>query len=154
MTDAPRVEILPPPGAPVFGIERFEGVLSRRIFAFLIDAFLILLLLIPFAVLSLFLTIFTLGLLALPVVWGVMAFFYFTLFTGGAKSATPGMRLMDVELRDLRGGRPDMLQAGVRALAYLASNTVLPVIICAIALFDLRRRTLHDMLTSTVVVRR
>jgi uncharacterized RDD family membrane protein YckC len=153
MTDAPRVEILPPPGAPVFGIERFEGVLSRRIFAFILDCILIAVLTIPFVVFSFFLAILTLGLLAIPI-GGVLTFFYFTLFTGGAKSATPGMRLMGIELRDLRGGRPDLLQAGVRTLAFMASNTVLPVIICAIALFDLRRRTLHDMLTSTVVVRR
>ena len=69
-------------------------------------------------------------------------------------SATPGMRLMGIELRDSRGGRPDLLQAAVRVVIFLASNAILPILICAIALFDLRRRTLHDMLTSTVVVRR
>lgn len=153
MTDAPQAEILPPFGAPVFGVERFEGVLSRRIFAFILDCFLIALLTIPFVLFSLFLAIFTFGLLIVPV-GGVLTFFYFTLFTGGTKSATPGMRLMGIELRDLRGGRPDLLQAGVRTLVFMASNTVLPVIICAVALFDLRRRTIHDMLTSTVVVRR
>lgn len=153
MTDAPRVEILPPPGSPIFGIERFEGVLSRRIFAFILDCILIGLLTIAFVVFSLFLAILTFGLLIIPI-GGVLTFFYFTLFTGGAKSATPGMRLMGIELRDSRGGRPDLLQAGVRTLVFMASNTVLPVIICAVALFDLRRRTIHDMLTSTVVVRR
>jgi uncharacterized RDD family membrane protein YckC len=153
MTDAPRVEVLPPPGAPVFGIERFEGVLSRRILAFILDCILIGLLTIPFLVLSFFLAVLTFGLLVIPI-GGVLTFFYFTLFTGGAKSATPGMRLMGIELRDLGGGRPDLLQAGARTLVFMASNTVLPVIICAVALFDLRRRTIHDMLTSTVVVRR
>lgn len=153
MTDAPRVEVLPPPGAPVFGIERFEGVLSRRIVAFILDCILIGLLTIPFLVLSFFLAVLTFGLLVIPI-GGVLTFFYFTLFTGGAKSATPGMRLMGIELRDLGGGRPDLLQAGARTLVFMASNTVLPVIICAVALFDLRRRTIHDMLTSTVVVRR
>lgn len=153
MTDAPRVEVLPPPGAPVFGIERFEGVLSRRIVAFILDCILIGLLTIPFLVLSFFLAVLTFGLLVIPI-GGVLTFFYFTLFTGGAKSATPGMRLMGIELRELGGGRPDLLQAGARTLVFMASNTVLPVIICAVALFDLRRRTIHDMLTSTVVVRR
>lgn len=153
MTDAPQVEILPPLGAPVFGIERFEGVLSRRIFAFILDCVFIALLTIPFLVFSFFLAILTLGLLVVPI-GGVLTFLYFTLFTGGSKSATPGMRLMGIELRDLRGGRPDLLQAGARTLVFMASNTVLPVIICAVALFDLRRRTIHDMLTSTVVVRR
>lgn len=153
MTDAPQVEVLPPPGAPIFGIERFEGVLSRRIVAFILDCILIGLLTIPFLVLSFFLAVLTFGVLVIPI-GGVLTFFYFTLFTGGAKSATPGMRLMGIELRDLGGGRPDLLQAGARTLVFMASNTVLPVIICAVALFDLRRRTIHDMLTSTVVVRR
>ncbi|MHB1220122.1 MAG: RDD family protein [Alphaproteobacteria bacterium] len=153
MTDAPRVEVLPPPGAPIFGIERFEGVLSRRIVAFILDCILIALLTVPFLVFSFFLAVLTLGFLVIPI-GGVLTFFYFTLFTGGAKSATPGMRLMGIELRDLGGGRPDLLQAGARTLVFMASNTVLPVIISAVALFDLRRRTIHDMLTSTVVARR
>ena len=153
MTDAPRAEILPPPGAPVFGIERFEGVLSRRIMAFILDCILIAILTIPFLIFSFALAILTFGLLVIPI-GGVLTFFYFTLFTGGSKSATPGMRLMAIELRDARGGRPDLLQSGVRTLVFIASNMVLPVVICAIALFDLRRRTIHDMLTSTVVVRR
>ncbi len=153
MTEQNRVEILPPPGAPVFGIERFEGVLSRRIIAFILDCILIAILMIPFLVLSLALAILTFGLLVIPV-GGVLTFFYFMLFTGGSKSATPGMRLLGIELRDARGGRPDLLQAGIRVLVFMATNTILPVIICAVALFDLRRRTIHDMLTSTVVVRR
>ena len=153
MTEQNRVEILPPPGAPVFGIERFEGVLSRRIVAFILDCILIAILMIPFLIFSLALAILTFGLLFIPV-GGVLTFFYFMLFTGGSKSATPGMRLMGIELRDARGGRPDLLQAGIRVLVFMATNTILPVIICAVALFDLRRRTLHDMLTSTVVVRR
>jgi len=153
MTETSHAEILPPPGGAVFGIERFEGVLFRRIIAFLVDCVLIAILMIPFLVFTLLLAILTFGLLVIPV-GGVLTFFYFMLFTGGAKSATPGMRLMGIELRDARGGRPDLLQAGIRTLVFMASNAVLPVIICAIALFDLRRRTLHDMLTSTVVVRR
>ena len=153
MTDASRVEILPSPGAPVFGIERFEGVLSRRILAFILDCILIAVLTIPFLVFSLFLAVLTFGLVVIPIS-GVLTFFYFTLFTGGAKSATLGMRLMGIELRDSRGGRPDLLQAGIRTLVFMATNAILPVIICAVALFDLRRRTIHDMLTSTVVVRR
>ena len=153
MTEQNRVEILPPAGAPVFGIERFEGVLSRRIIAFILDCILIAILLIPFLIFSLALAILTFGLLVVPV-GGVLTFFYFMLFTGGSKSATPGMRLLGIELRDARGGRPDLLQAGIRVLVFMATNTILPVIICAVALFDLRRRTLHDRLTSTVVVRR
>lgn len=153
MTEAPRVEILPPPGAAAFGIDRFEGVLIRRMAAFMVDCVLIAILTVPFVIFSFALAVFTFGFLAVPV-GGVLMFFYFTLFTAGAKSATPGMRLMGIELRDARGGRPDLLQAAIRTLIYMATNAMLPVIICAIALFDLRRRTLHDMLTSTVVVRR
>ncbi|HYD08198.1 MAG TPA: RDD family protein, partial [Reyranella sp.] len=99
MTEQPRVEILPPPGASTFGIERFEGVLSRRIIAFILDCILIAILMIPFLIFSLALAILTFGLLVIPV-GGVLTFFYFTLFTAGGKSATPGMRLMGVELRD------------------------------------------------------
>jgi uncharacterized RDD family membrane protein YckC len=152
MTDAPRVEIIPPQGAPVFGIERFEGVLFRRILAFILDCILIALATIPFAFLIFFVAVMTLGLIVLPL--GVLTFLYFVLFTGGAKSATPGMRVMGIELRDVRGGRPDFLQAGIRALVYMASGVVFTPLIYAVALFNIRRRTIHDMLTSTVVVRR
>lgn len=158
MTDAnaPKAETLPPQGSAVFGIERFEGVLSRRIIAHLVDWCLILLALVAIGVLLTFTNIITLGLLSVPtgLVALALPFLYFILYTGGPSSATPGMKLMGIELRDLLGGRPELLQAGIRSLIYSASISVFTPLILAVALFNPRQRAIHDMLTSTVVIRR
>src|SRR5687768_11045220 len=78
--------------------ERYDGVRTRRIFAFLVDvAAIVLLMLVAFTVVTI-LGVLTLGLgwLLLPAVWPVVAILYEVLTKGGPASATPGMRLMGV----------------------------------------------------------
>ncbi len=91
--------------------ELFEGVLSRRVIAFLID---FLVISIPVVLAAMFIFAFgivTLGLgfmlywLLSPaaVIWALV---YFGLTLGGERSATIGMRVMDLEMRTWYGGRP------------------------------------------------
>ncbi|MEE8534923.1 MAG: RDD family protein, partial [Kiloniellales bacterium] len=72
----------------------------------------------------------------------------------GHDGATPGMRLLDVEIRVWTGRRPDYVQAFLVALLFYA--TVLPTswLVLVVALFNERNRTLHDLLTGTLAVRR
>ena len=75
--------------------ERYEGVRTRRAFAFLIDfAAVLFLMLVAYVVIAV-LGIFTLGLLwfLLPAVWPVVAILYSVLALGGPHSATPGHAL-------------------------------------------------------------
>ncbi len=78
---------------------------------------------------------------------------YHTWFVGHA-GATPGMQLMDVEIRSWTGRRPDFVQAFVMTVLFYA--TVLPTsfLVLAIALFNDRQRTLHDYLAGTLGLRR
>src|ERR671917_472277 len=85
----------------------YEGVRSRRVFAFFIDVGVILFLMLVATLVIAVLGVFTLGLgwFLFPLVWPVVALLYEVLTKGGPASATPGMRFMGVELRTLEGER-------------------------------------------------
>lgn len=69
----------------------YQGVLSRRIFAFIIDYLIVALLWIPAAVVVFFLGILTLGLgfLLYPVLFALVAMLYFGLTVGGREQRHP-----------------------------------------------------------------
>ena len=136
--------------------EAYEGVLWRRALAYFVDLCIIGVLAgfcwIAFAVLWLL----SFGLLG-PVLWflfGLIPLAYHTLLLSGRWSATIGMRLFDVELRSVTGERPGFLQALIQtALFYLTVGATCSLILLLV-LFNRHKRTLHDMLAGTVVVRR
>jgi len=100
------------------------------------------------------LAIASLGLLSpLLLILAFIPVLYHTLSIGGPHSATPGMRLTGVEVRSWTGERPSYLQAFVQTVLFYV--TVYPTwsLVLLIALFNERRRTLHDMLAGTLVVR-
>jgi len=133
----------------------YEGVRSRRIMAFLLDYMIVALLVIPFAILVFFLGLLTLGFgwvlygflvpaVAILYVWNTL---------GGAKQATSGMQMMSIRLERLDGGRVDGMLAVVHSVLFWAGNVVLsPLILLATLVLD-RKRTVHDLLLGTVVVR-
>jgi uncharacterized RDD family membrane protein YckC len=136
-------------------VRLYEGVRTRRIFAFLIDYLIVLLLLIPFAILVLFLGILTLGLgwMLFSVLAPAVALTYVWNTLGGPKQATTGMQMMSIRLERLDGGRVDGLLAIVHSVLFWAGNVVLsPLILLATLVLD-RKRTVHDLLLGTVVVR-
>ena len=136
--------------------EAYEGVLWRRALAYFVDlcviAVIAVLCWIVFAVLWLL----SFGLLG-PVLWfafGLIPLAYHTLLLSGPRSATVGMRLFDVELRAMTGERPRFLQALIQtALFYITVGATCSLILLFV-LFNRHKRTLHDMLAGTVVVRR
>jgi uncharacterized RDD family membrane protein YckC len=139
----------------------YDGILWRRSFAYLVDACLILAINVAIHVGLILVGIVTLGLL-LPIVLLAMsvimfvtvAVLYDTLCVGGPKSATPGMRLFDVEARTWLGPRPDYLQAFLNSVLFYVSVSFTSFLILAVALFTPRHRALHDYLSGMVFVRR
>ena len=148
-----------PPHAfdPYLQPELFRGVLTRRIFAFLID---LVVLSVPVILGYVFIAVFgllTLGLgwvlfwLAWPasVVWAII---YYGASIGGAHSATIGMRMMDLELRTWYGAPGYFLLGAMHAVLFWVSISFLTPLVLLLGLFNGRRRLLHDIVLGTVVI--
>ncbi len=136
-------------------VRAYDGVRTRRIFAFLIDYLIVLLLLIPFGIL-----VFFLGLITLGLGWGLfgalfplVAIVYVWNTLGGPKQATVGMRAMGIRLDRLDGRPIDGLFAVVHSVLFWAGNVILTPLVLLVSLFADRKRTLHDLLLGTVVTR-
>lgn len=139
------------PPRPLEEPELFDGVLWRRVVGYGID---VLLLLVVFSILGL-LVFLSFGLLA-PVnlaIAPLVPLAYHTFFIG-RDGATPGMKLMDLETRTWTGGRPEYLQAFLMTILFYASVTVTWLLVLLVPLFNDRRRTLHDLMSGIIVVRR
>jgi uncharacterized RDD family membrane protein YckC len=67
-------------------------------------------------------------------------------------SATFGMRLFDLEIRTWYGARMTGLLGAFHTLLFYFSVSILTPFILLLALFDGRKRCLHDMLMGTVIV--
>ena len=135
--------------------ELYEGVRTRRAFAFLIDFSVVFALMVFAYVVIAVVGVFTLGLLWLlfPAVWPVVAILYSVLTVGGPYSATPGMRFMGIEIRNLRGERIDYAIALFHALGFWFSVAILTPLILLVALFTPRKQLLHDLVLGTAAVR-
>ncbi|WP_137132943.1 RDD family protein [Rhizobium sp. FY34] len=133
----------------------YSGVLSRRVFAFIIDYALVLLLCIPAAVAVFFLGILTLGLgfFLYPALFVIVALLYFGTTVGGRAQASPGMRAMGIAVARLDGRRIDFMTAVVHMVLFWILNSVLTPLILLAGLFIERSRLVHDLLLGTVVVR-
>jgi uncharacterized RDD family membrane protein YckC len=132
----------------------YRGILARRVFAYWVDLFCIALLVALAWLVLWLLAIASLGLLSpLLLLLGLIPVLYHTLSIGGPHSATPGMRLTGVEVRGWTGARPSYLQAFVQTILFYV--TVYPTwsLVLLVALFNERRRTLHDILAGTLVIR-
>jgi len=139
---------------PTTQAEYFEGVLGRRVIAFMIDIVIIFALTVLTYVLLLFAGIFTLGLtwllfgLALPAV----ALAYNAITLSNPRSATIGMRVTDLQMRTWYGAPMYALLAAFHAVLYYISVTVLTPFVLLIAPFNARKRCLHDFVAGTVVI--
>ncbi|MEN5297479.1 RDD family protein [Brucella sp. TWI559] len=133
----------------------FEGVRTRRIMAFLIDYLIVFLLCIPAAI-----VIFVLGIITLSLGWALYAFMfpivallYVSRTLGGPQQATNGMQMMNIKLVRLEGGSVDPMLAVVHTVLFWGLNVVLtPLILLATLVID-RKRTVHDLLLGTAVIR-
>jgi uncharacterized RDD family membrane protein YckC len=136
-------------------VRAYDGVRTRRILACLIDYFIVGLLTIPFAILVFLLGILTLGLgwMLYGILLPAVAIIYIWNTLGSARQATTGMRVMGIRLERLDGKPIDPPTAVIHSVLFWAANVILTPLILLVTLFSDRKRTLHDLLLGTVVVR-
>lgn len=130
----------------------FSGVRTRRMVAVCFD--LVAVSVLSFSLwLALLVLTFGLSFLLLPTLFPFVAFFYNGLTVSGPRMGTPGMRLLDLELRTNSSGGPvSFLAAAVHAVLFYFSWTF-PVIFLW-SLFADDKRCLHDVFADVIIVRR
>jgi len=150
-------EVRPHAYDPVTMPEYFEGVLARRAIAFFIDLIVIS---VPIFFAALFILIFgfiTLGLgwilfwLLSPatVIWAII---YYGATLGSERSATIGMRVMDLQMRTWYGAPCYFVLGAAHAVVFWITVSVLTPFILLVGFFNDRRRLLHDILVGTIVI--
>lgn len=142
---------------PLLNPELFDGVLPRRVMAFIIDVVVIAT---PIVLAAIF--IFLFGIVTLGVGWLlywllspaaiIWAVIYYGLTLGGPYSATIGMRMFDIEMRTWYGAPSYFVLGAVHAVLYWVSVSALTPLILLVCFFNHRRRLLHDIVLGTVVI--
>jgi uncharacterized RDD family membrane protein YckC len=138
----------------------YRGITIRRIFAYLLDVAIVTITAGLVWIATGIFSLLTLGLL-----WPLQALFvalvpllYHSLLIAGPDSATLGMRAAGIRVMSIApgaeadGGRPTLFQAMIQTVAFYGSMAVTGSLILLLALFNPRRRALHDFLAGTVVV--
>ncbi len=142
---------------PATNPELFEGVLSRRVVAFVID-----LVIIVIPLIAGWMFIFVFGLVTFGLGWAlfwlmspgsvIWALVYYGMTLGGPASATIGMRAMEIEMRTWYGAPSYFVLGAVHAIVFWITVSVLTPLILVVGFFNARRRLLHDMLVGTVLI--
>jgi uncharacterized RDD family membrane protein YckC len=151
------IDIKPHAYDPATQPELFEGVLARRVVAFLVDFIVIS---VPVVLAAMFIFAFgivTLGLgfalyWLLPAATVIWAIVYFGVTLGGPESATIGMRLMDLEMRTWYGAPAYFVLGAVHAVAFWFTISFFTPFVLLVAFFNERRRLLHDIMLGTVII--
>jgi uncharacterized RDD family membrane protein YckC len=151
------IDIKPHAYDPAANPELFEGVLARRVVAFIIDFIIIA---IPVVVAAMI--IFAFGVVTLGLGWALYwllppasvlwALVYFGLTVGGPRSASLGMRMMDLEMRTWYGAPAYFVLGAVHAIVFWFTVSAFTPFILLVCFFNQRGRLLHDILLGTVVV--
>jgi uncharacterized RDD family membrane protein YckC len=152
-----NVEVKPHAYDPAIQPELFEGVLARRVVAFLIDLMMITAPLIFLAIFIFMFGLVTLGLgwflfflmSPIAVIWALV---YYGMTFGSPASATIRMRVVDLEMRTWYGTPCYFVLGAVHAIAYWLSVSFLTPFVLLLGLFNDRRRLLHDMAVGTIVI--
>ena len=133
---------------PEYLAELYEDVPSKRLFAWIVDVALIAIIV---GVLTLF--SFLTALFFLPFLFAVVSFLY-RWGTLATRSATPGMRLMSIELRDTQGDFLNGATAFLHTLGYFLSVAIFPLQLVSIAMMLMTRRKqgLSDLALGTVAL--
>lgn len=151
-TDTARTELPNPATAP----ELFEGLLTRRVTAFIIDLFVMGAMIMAFAFIGLIAGFLTFGLAWLALIFVVPAtiVLYYGSTLGSPRRATVGMQMMDIVLTPTRGQPLDGWMAFIHAGVFWISFWICWPVSLLFALFTPRRQMLHDLVTGTLMVRR
>ena len=132
----------------------YEGVPTRRLVAWVIDALVVLAIGVPVGVLF---GLFTLGFgfALFPVILGGVSFLYRTA-TISAASATLGMRFVGIELRRGDGSRFDLFTAALHTAIYMVCFSVIVLqMVSAAAMIGTRYgQGLPDIILGTTAIHR
>ncbi len=142
---------------PAANPELFEGVLARRVVAFLIDVIVI-----AIPLIAGWMFIFVFGLVTLGFGWALFwlmspgsvlwALVYYGMTLGSPASATLGMRAMEIEMRTWYGAPAYFVLGAVHAVVFWISISMLTPFILLVGFFNARHRLLHDMLVGTILI--
>lgn len=128
----------------------YDGVPAKRLFAWLVDVILVTAI------------TFLLGLLTLSVLWWlwpltfIAANFLYRAGSIAAWSATPGMQLMNLELRNAMGRRFSGGEAMLHTLGYMVATgfVILQIISIVMMAMGARHQGLHDILIGSAAINR
>jgi uncharacterized RDD family membrane protein YckC len=141
---------------PATAPELYEGVLTRRVIAHIIDV-VVLSVLISIVVLvggvAGFLT-FGLAWLALPVIIPLVILVYYALTLGGPMRATIGMSLLDLVLVPTRGQSLDGWRILIHPIVFWITVWIAWPISLIVAWFTPRRQMVQDLVAGTLMLRR
>ncbi len=141
---------------PMSYFELYRGVAWKRVAAYAIDVVVIATILLFALLVFGFIGLLTFGMLGplLVVIFALIPFCYHMLLLSGPRHATIGMRVLGLEMRSVTNGYPDQVQAAVQTMLFYLSVSITGFLILIWALFDSRRRCLHDIVAGTYVVNR
>lgn len=130
--------------------EFYDGVPTKRLLAWCVDMLLIFAASALVATLPLFI-----GWFFFPAIVLTISLIY-RIGTIASRSATPGMRLFNIELRNREGQHLDGSEAALHTIAYLiASAFFIPQLVSiGLMLLGDRGQGLHDLLTGVVALNR
>ncbi len=133
---------------PISHREFYEDVTTKRLVAFLIDSFLILLITTALIPLTAFVALVFFGFFGL-----IVNLIYRTVSLAN-RSATPGMRLMGIEFRTHQGAHMSLGLALTHTILFtLSFSMVLPQVISIILMLTTPRgQSLNDLLLGTAVI--
>lgn len=139
---------------PIEYPEYYDGISMKRIIAYVIDFLICAGLGLGLWFVAVIVGLLSFGLLMAPLMACValLPFLYYTVLIGSRYSATFGMRFCGVRVYRLDGARPEMLQAFIQTVVFFLSVSATSFLILAVALFNTRRRCLHDMLAGTLIL--
>jgi len=135
--------------------ELFDGVLTRRVMAYLVDLVIISAVSLALFLLTIVAGFLTLGLawLSLPLIAPVAVFLYYVVTLGSARRATVGMQVFDLVLTPVSGPPLEGWKALIHPFVFWVTIWLFwPLLL--VGLFSQRRQLIHDMITGTLMLRR
>ncbi|MGE0658907.1 MAG: RDD family protein [Reyranellaceae bacterium] len=141
---------------PITEPQYYDGLLSRRVVAYFIDLLLIGAIWVGLWIIGSFISVVTFGLFWPLVILAitVLAPAYHAFFVGSAQAATPGMSLMGLQVRTFDDQPPTFLHALVQIVLFYVTVPTTGGLVLLVVLFNRHRRTLHDILSHLIVLRR
>lgn len=136
--------------------ELFEGLLTRRVLAYLIDVAIMTAMVAAVSIVGVIAGFLTFGLawLALIFVVPLVIVGYYAATLGSHRRATIGMQMMDLVLTPTRGAPLDGWMAFLHALLFWISFWISWPVSLAFALFTPRRQMIHDLVVGVLMLRR